>query len=191
MGAFLNAARQMQTIVSQGAALNGAVDGALNGAGNAAVDDGDALDMLEAAVSLATHHDGMSGTERQDVSDDYEQRLSEGFGPAAAAFSNSLAALGSLANAQQCTGWIRVLIHSYAHTLMHSYTHTLIRCTGLNITLCPELATGETRVGTINVVYPPLIPSAPTRLSYPPFRPSSHTLLSYSQINRSRTTSAR
>ena len=26
---------------------------------------------------MATHHDGMSGTERQDVSDDYEQRISE------------------------------------------------------------------------------------------------------------------
>jgi hypothetical protein len=26
---------------------------------------------------VATHHDGMSGTERQDVTDDYEQRISE------------------------------------------------------------------------------------------------------------------
>jgi alpha-mannosidase len=32
-------------------------------------------DSLEGAVGVATHHDGMSGTERQDVSDDYEQVL--------------------------------------------------------------------------------------------------------------------
>lgn len=34
-------------------------------------------DGLEGAVSLATHHDGMSGTERQDVTDDYAMRISE------------------------------------------------------------------------------------------------------------------
>eukprot|EP01046_Picozoa_sp_COSAG06_P075622 COSAG06_NODE_23724_length_683_cov_1.054795_2_plen_81_part_01 len=28
-------------------------------------------------TGVATHHDGMSGTERQDVTDDYEQRISE------------------------------------------------------------------------------------------------------------------
>ncbi|KAL1529061.1 hypothetical protein AB1Y20_000024 [Prymnesium parvum] len=34
-------------------------------------------DSLEGTVGVATHHDGMSGTERQDVTDDYEQRISE------------------------------------------------------------------------------------------------------------------
>jgi len=34
-------------------------------------------DSLEGTVGVATHHDGMSGTERQDVSNDYEQRISE------------------------------------------------------------------------------------------------------------------
>merc|ERR1719305_864839 len=34
-------------------------------------------DALEGTVGVATHHDGMSGTERQDVTDDYEQRISE------------------------------------------------------------------------------------------------------------------
>jgi hypothetical protein len=34
-------------------------------------------DSLEGTIGVATHHDGMSGTERQDVSDDYEQRISE------------------------------------------------------------------------------------------------------------------
>jgi len=34
-------------------------------------------DSLEGTVGVATHHDGMSGTERQDVADDYEQRIAE------------------------------------------------------------------------------------------------------------------
>ena len=34
-------------------------------------------DSLEGTVGVATHHDGMSGTERQDVSDDYSMRMSE------------------------------------------------------------------------------------------------------------------
>eukprot|EP00755_Sulcionema_specki_P010240 Sspe_Gene.6786::Locus_2281_Transcript_1_1_Confidence_1.000_Length_2013::g.6786::m.6786/K01191/E3.2.1.24; alpha-mannosidase len=34
-------------------------------------------DSLEGTVGVATHHDGMSGTEREDVSNDYELRISE------------------------------------------------------------------------------------------------------------------
>mmetsp|Transcript_59280 Transcript_59280/g.162642 ORF Transcript_59280/g.162642 Transcript_59280/m.162642 type:complete len:809 (-) Transcript_59280:378-2804(-) len=34
-------------------------------------------DSLEGTVGVATHHDGMSGTERQDVTNDYEERISE------------------------------------------------------------------------------------------------------------------
>jgi alpha-mannosidase len=34
-------------------------------------------DSLEGTVGVATHHDGMSGTERQSVTDDYAQRISE------------------------------------------------------------------------------------------------------------------
>ena len=34
-------------------------------------------DSLEGTIGVATHHDGMSGTERQDVADDYAQRISE------------------------------------------------------------------------------------------------------------------
>ena len=37
-------------------------------------------DSLEGTVGIATHHDGMSGTERQDVSNDYEMRISESHG---------------------------------------------------------------------------------------------------------------
>ena len=32
-------------------------------------------DMLEAAVGVTTHHDGMSGSSKQAVADDYEQVL--------------------------------------------------------------------------------------------------------------------
>ena len=34
-------------------------------------------DSLEGTVGVATHHDGMSGTEKQSVTNDYEQRISE------------------------------------------------------------------------------------------------------------------
>jgi len=34
-------------------------------------------DSLEGTVGVATHHDGMSGTERQDVSDDYQTRIAQ------------------------------------------------------------------------------------------------------------------
>ena len=34
-------------------------------------------DSLEGTIGVSTHHDGMSGTERQDVADDYSQRISE------------------------------------------------------------------------------------------------------------------
>eukprot|EP00945_MAST-04E_sp_MAST-4E-sp1_P007088 g7088.t1 len=37
-------------------------------------------DSLEGTIGVATHHDGMSGTERQDVADDYAQRISESHG---------------------------------------------------------------------------------------------------------------
>ena len=39
-------------------------------------------DSLEGTIGVATHHDGMSGTEREDVSDDYEQRIAESIGEA-------------------------------------------------------------------------------------------------------------
>ena len=50
-------------------------------------------DSLEGTVGVATHHDGMSGTERQDVSDDYEQRISESSFEVEAGVSLSLARL--------------------------------------------------------------------------------------------------
>eukprot|EP01052_Picozoa_sp_SAG31_P053670 SAG31_NODE_13882_length_840_cov_1.102564_2_plen_154_part_01 len=50
-------------------------------------------DSLEGTVGVATHHDGMSGTERQDVSDDYEQRISESHFEVEAGVAASLAKL--------------------------------------------------------------------------------------------------
>jgi alpha-mannosidase len=47
-------------------------------------------DSLEGTIGVATHHDGMSGTERQDVADDYEQRISESHIEAEAGFEKSL-----------------------------------------------------------------------------------------------------
>jgi hypothetical protein len=114
MGAFLNAARQVQTIVAQKSTTSDSDSSA------------DPLDMLEAAVALATHHDGMSGTEKQVVADDYELRLSEGYSPAAEAFSLGLASLGSAEAMRQCNG--------------------------LNISFCPELASERAQAGTVNML---------------------------------------
>jgi len=50
-------------------------------------------DSLEGAIGVATHHDGMSGTERQDVSDDYELRISESQVEAEAGVAMSLSKL--------------------------------------------------------------------------------------------------
>jgi len=50
-------------------------------------------DSLEGTTGVATHHDGMSGTERQDVTDDYEQRISESSFEVEAGISLSFAKL--------------------------------------------------------------------------------------------------
>ncbi|KAH8050058.1 hypothetical protein JL722_11590 [Aureococcus anophagefferens] len=47
----------------------------------------------QGTVGVATHHDGMSGTERQDVTDDYEQRISESSFEVEAGVAASLAKL--------------------------------------------------------------------------------------------------
>lgn len=47
-------------------------------------------DSMEGAIAVATHHDGMSGTERQDVSNDYSQRISEGHFEVEAGVAKSL-----------------------------------------------------------------------------------------------------
>eukprot|EP00937_MAST-01D_sp_MAST-1D-sp2_P005737 g5737.t1 len=68
----LNAARQMEILAGVTAAD---VDAPVQ---HPAPPVGDSwTDSLEGSIGVATHHDGMSGTERQDVSDDYSQRISE------------------------------------------------------------------------------------------------------------------
>eukprot|EP01064_Diplonema_japonicum_P013575 TRINITY_DN2111_c0_g3_i1.p1 TRINITY_DN2111_c0_g3~~TRINITY_DN2111_c0_g3_i1.p1 ORF type:complete len:1112 (+),score=256.66 TRINITY_DN2111_c0_g3_i1:48-3383(+) len=47
-------------------------------------------DSLEGTVGVATHHDGMSGTEKQDVANDYELRISESHGEVEAGVARSL-----------------------------------------------------------------------------------------------------
>jgi alpha-mannosidase len=61
-------------------------------------------DSLEGTTGVATHHDGMSGTERQDVSDDYEQRMSESSFEVEAGVALSLAKIFDLdpANVHHC-----------------------------------------------------------------------------------------
>ena len=60
-------------------------------------------DSLEGTVGVATHHDGMSGTERQDVADDYAQRISESHGEVEDGVSLSLQKLmGVTAGFQHC-----------------------------------------------------------------------------------------
>jgi alpha-mannosidase len=53
-------------------------------------------DSMEGAIAVATHHDGMSGTERQDVSNDYSQRISEGHFEVEAGVAKSLQKLAGI-----------------------------------------------------------------------------------------------
>ena len=69
---FLNAARQMEQISGVTAAeVNRPTTRPSPPVGDSWTD------SMEGAIGVATHHDGMSGTERQDVSNDYAQRVSE------------------------------------------------------------------------------------------------------------------
>jgi alpha-mannosidase len=60
-------------------------------------------DMLEAAVGVATHHDGMSGSSKQAVADDYMERIADGQGYASDFVAKSLAKrLTGATSVQQC-----------------------------------------------------------------------------------------
>ena len=85
---FLNAARQMEVITNTTAAE---VD-------QATVRPSPAVgkswtDSMEGCIGVATHHDGMSGSERQDVANDYAQRISESHIEVEAGVSKSWAKL--------------------------------------------------------------------------------------------------
>ncbi len=60
-------------------------------------------DSLEGTIGVATHHDGMSGTERQDVADDYSQRISESHEEVEVGVAKSFQKLmGTKANFEHC-----------------------------------------------------------------------------------------
>jgi alpha-mannosidase len=56
-------------------------------------------DSMEGAIGVATHHDGMSGTEKQAVADDYSQRISEGHFEVEAGVAMSLQKLAGIKSA--------------------------------------------------------------------------------------------
>ncbi|GAB5356636.1 hypothetical protein AAMO2058_000306400 [Amorphochlora amoebiformis] len=69
---LLNAARQLEAIVGISAKeLNRPTTRPAPPVGDGWTD------SLEGTIGVSTHHDGMSGTERQDVADDYAQRIAE------------------------------------------------------------------------------------------------------------------
>ena len=82
-------------------------------------------DMLEAAVGVTTHHDGMSGSSKQAVADDYEQRVADGQGYTAAFVATSLAKRAG------------------------SSSKTVEQCRSLNMTLCEY--TTETEGFTVSL----------------------------------------
>jgi alpha-mannosidase len=60
-------------------------------------------DSLEGMIAVATHHDGMSGTERQDVSNDYSQRMAQSSDEVEAGIAKSLQKLlGTESDIFQC-----------------------------------------------------------------------------------------
>lgn len=77
-------------------------------------------DSLEGTIGVATHHDGMSGTERQDVANDYALRIAE---------SATEARVGAKLALQKLLGG-----DANAATLEHCHCNTLGTC--LNISLC-------------------------------------------------------
>eukprot|EP01059_Diplonema_ambulator_P008478 TRINITY_DN18114_c0_g1_i1.p1 TRINITY_DN18114_c0_g1~~TRINITY_DN18114_c0_g1_i1.p1 ORF type:complete len:1107 (+),score=202.08 TRINITY_DN18114_c0_g1_i1:107-3322(+) len=78
-------------------------------------------DSLEGTVGLATHHDGMSGTERQNVANDYAQRISE-----------------SQHEVEQGVGLsFNVLLGNASYTFEHCNCNKANGADCLNITMCP------------------------------------------------------
>eukprot|EP01052_Picozoa_sp_SAG31_P039905 SAG31_NODE_5643_length_2407_cov_1.866551_2_plen_445_part_00 len=55
-------------------------------------------DSMEGAIGVATHHDGMSGTEKQAVADDYSQRISESHFEVEAGVAMSLKKLAGISD---------------------------------------------------------------------------------------------
>lgn len=87
-------------------------------------------DALEGAVGVATHHDGMSGTERQDVSDDYEQRIAESAVEVEAGIEMAMAKLLGKSNTQishcNCNNALNCLNISYCKITSESDDFTVV-----------------------------------------------------------------
>ena len=88
---FLNAARQMEVITGITAEQ---VDTPVTRPSPPVGDSW--TDSMEGAIGVATHHDGMSGTEKQAVADDYSQRISEGHFEVEAGVAKSLQKLAGI-----------------------------------------------------------------------------------------------
>lgn len=75
-------------------------------------------DSFEGTIGVATHHDGMSGTERQDVTDDYEMRISNSQKQVEAGIAIAVGKLLGVPNG----------------TVSHCHCHAADDC--LNISMC-------------------------------------------------------
>lgn len=141
LSALLQAARQVEFLVGK-------------------VSSGPNTDSLEEAVAILQHHDGVSGTERQHVADDYAARLSKGQSESEDVFNKALASLISTKAAES-----KLLIEKMSSTPGHrvlmnpvnSPDLNLVQCNLLNVSYCPptevELKSGRSFVV---VAYNPL-----------------------------------
>ena len=87
-------------------------------------------DSLEGTIGVATHHDGMSGTERQDVADDYSLRISESSAEVEAGVAMSLAKLMALDETD-------------GSTLGHCNCNSMLATNCLNVSVCEHTTSGE------------------------------------------------
>lgn len=82
-------------------------------------------DNLEAAIAVTTHHDGLSGTEKQAVADDYSQRMSEGEHETRRMVNEILGKVTGAGNVQQCFGELGLNISFCTFTASHDEFSTI------------------------------------------------------------------
>jgi alpha-mannosidase len=162
LSGFLQAARQLEFLVGKNQT-------------------GPNTDSLEEAMAIVQHHDGVSGTEKQHVANDYAQRLAVGSAEAEKVFNSALAALigsATLAAEQHLGGRKngsfeqRRVLHQkdISSSIPKDVTAglKLEQCPLLNISYCPtseaELPFGKSLVV---VVYNPLGWSREEHIHFP------------------------